>query len=192
MIKVIKGLSITQFKVSINTRIPYYAAFHQLFSWTSAGLSKCSIDKMISFQGHRTVWGAPWALLAISKELFQNIYIFLRFISSQRYQLRTHYMMLLIIELIAFLEENVRNCCSIKARNLHGWDKTDTTMISDSRNNQLKNVMFLDSTFLSMSRTDQLIHSPYQMTFRHYWDNRFNLKNYKFYKWLILKNEFFN
>ena len=136
MIKVIKGLSITQFKVSINSRIPYYAAFHQLFSWTSAGLSKCSIDKMISFQGHRTVWGAPWALLAISKELFQNIYIFLRFISSQRYQLRTHYMMLLIIELIAFLEENVRNCCSIKARNLHGWDKTDTTMISDSRNNR--------------------------------------------------------
>ena len=29
--------------------------FHQLFSWTSAGLSKCAIYKMIGSQGHLNV-----------------------------------------------------------------------------------------------------------------------------------------
>ena len=28
------------------------AAFHQLFSWTSAGPSKCLIDKLIGWQGY--------------------------------------------------------------------------------------------------------------------------------------------
>ena len=33
--------------------------FYQLFSWTSAELSKCPIDKMIGLQGYLTVWGVP-------------------------------------------------------------------------------------------------------------------------------------
>ena len=51
-------------------------AFHQLFSWTSAGPSKCPIDKMIGSQGHLTVWRVPWlpyvqAKSSITENIFQ-------------------------------------------------------------------------------------------------------------------------
>ena len=35
------------------------AATQQLFSWTSAGLSKCQIDEVIGSQDHMTVLAAP-------------------------------------------------------------------------------------------------------------------------------------
>ena len=35
-------------------------AFHQLFTWASAGPSKCPIDKMISLQGYLTIWRVHW------------------------------------------------------------------------------------------------------------------------------------
>ena len=35
------------------------AAFHQTFSWTSAGSLKFLIDEMISWQSHLTVWAVP-------------------------------------------------------------------------------------------------------------------------------------
>ena len=41
--------------------------FNQLFSCTSVGPSKYPIDKMISSQGHLTVWTIPWIQCAISK-----------------------------------------------------------------------------------------------------------------------------
>ena len=43
------------------------ARFHHLFSWTSVGLSKCPIDKMIASQGHLTVWRAPWVPSVLAK-----------------------------------------------------------------------------------------------------------------------------
>ena len=46
--------------------------FHQLFSWTSVGPSKCPIDKMIGSQGHPRVWGYPRVQHYIIQRLFQR------------------------------------------------------------------------------------------------------------------------
>ena len=61
------------FKLFYNQRLQ---AFYQLISWTSVGLSKCPIDKMISSQGHLIVWRVPWvpceqAKSSITENFFQ-------------------------------------------------------------------------------------------------------------------------
>ena len=45
-------------------------AFHQLFSWTSAGLSKCLMNKMIGSQGQLTVWAVPRVKCVLAKNSF--------------------------------------------------------------------------------------------------------------------------
>ena len=57
--------------------------FKQLFSWTSIGSSKCSIDKTVGLQGHLTVWAVPWLPCALAQNSFtekffqmKNLYIF--------------------------------------------------------------------------------------------------------------------
>ena len=47
-------------------------AFHQLFSWTSVGLSKCLIDKMIGSQGHLNVSEVPVVQHDIIQRLFET------------------------------------------------------------------------------------------------------------------------
>ena len=46
--------------------------FHQLFSWTSVGLSKCLIDKMIGSQGRLNVWAVLRVQYDIIQKLFQG------------------------------------------------------------------------------------------------------------------------
>ena len=46
--------------------------FQQLFRWTSVGLSKCPIDKMIGLQGNMTVWAYPQVQHYIIQSLFQT------------------------------------------------------------------------------------------------------------------------
>ena len=48
--------------------------FHQLFSWTSAGLSKGPIDKMIGSQGHLTVGAISSAPCVLAKDSISEIF----------------------------------------------------------------------------------------------------------------------
>ena len=50
-------------KISLHYQTPIdqkLTVFHQLFSETSVGPSKCPIDKMIDLQGHVEVWAISW------------------------------------------------------------------------------------------------------------------------------------
>ena len=50
-------------KISLHYETVIYhklTVFHQLFSWTSVGLSKCPINKMIVWQVHLNVWAVHW------------------------------------------------------------------------------------------------------------------------------------
>ena len=49
------------------------SVFHQLFSWTSVGPSKCSIDKMIGSQGYLIVLTVPWLPCVLAENLSQKI-----------------------------------------------------------------------------------------------------------------------
>ena len=48
--------------------------FHQLFSWTSVGLSKCPINKMTCSKGHLNVWAVPWVQHDIIQSLLQLLF----------------------------------------------------------------------------------------------------------------------
>ena len=47
---------------------------HQLFIWTSAGPSKCSIYKMCGSQGHLTVWRVPSVPSVLDENSFTEIF----------------------------------------------------------------------------------------------------------------------
>ena len=59
------------YKIVIKQRL---TVFHQLFSWISVGLSKCSIDKMIGSQGHLTVSRVPRVACVPAKDSFTKIF----------------------------------------------------------------------------------------------------------------------
>ena len=49
--------------------------FHQLFSWTLVGLSKCPIDKIIGSQGHLNVSPFPWVPCVQAKNcMTENVF----------------------------------------------------------------------------------------------------------------------
>ena len=49
--------------------------FHQLFSWTSVGPSKCPIDKMIGSQDHLRVLAIPWMPCVLSENSFTEMFL---------------------------------------------------------------------------------------------------------------------
>ena len=62
-------------KISLHYQSAIYhwlTVFHQLFSWTSAELSKWAIDKMIGSQGHLNVWAVPGEQYDIIQKLLQS------------------------------------------------------------------------------------------------------------------------
>ena len=65
--------------------------FHQLFSWTSVGPSKCPIDKMIGSQGHLTIWRVPWVLCVQDKNsITENFFQMNNFSNCRLSKIRLH------------------------------------------------------------------------------------------------------
>ena len=48
---------------------------HQLFSWTSVGLPKCPINKIIGSQSHLRVWAIPWIPCVLSENSFSKSFL---------------------------------------------------------------------------------------------------------------------
>ena len=51
------------------------AVFHQLFSWTSVGPSKCPINKMNGSQNHLRVWEITWMSCLLSENSFTKTFL---------------------------------------------------------------------------------------------------------------------
>ena len=49
--------------------------FHQLFSWTSVGPPKFPIDKIVSLQGHLTVWRVLWVPSVLAKNSITELFL---------------------------------------------------------------------------------------------------------------------
>ena len=48
--------------------------FHQLFSWTSVGLSECPIDKVVGSQSYLIDWTIPWVPSVLAENSFTSIF----------------------------------------------------------------------------------------------------------------------
>ena len=49
--------------------------FCKLFRWTSVGLSKCPINKMIGLQDHLTVWAIPWRPHVLAETFLTKVFL---------------------------------------------------------------------------------------------------------------------
>ena len=49
--------------------------FHQLFSWTPVGPSKCPFEKIIGSEGHLTVWEVPLGPSVLAKNSITEIFL---------------------------------------------------------------------------------------------------------------------